>query len=265
MRTIAVMNNKGGVGKTVTAVNLADILVREHHKRVILADCDGQMNASRIMAPDLFRGAGSPDGCFTLRDLLTGDGEPYWWDNLLNVQGWDGLSLIPGTPDLYALDVDTVTAAPNRALRLGALREFRNAVEADAEVDFLLFDCPPGFTSSSCAALLAAEEVIIPVTIDGFSIAGMVDMSKQIASMSRANAGIRIAGALITQWHKADVVLEGETALRSMDVPVFETVIRRTDKVAESTIDRKPIWRYSPGSAAAQDYRKFARELLGEV
>lgn len=265
MRTIAVMNNKGGVGKTVTAVALADILTREHRKRVILADCDGQMNASRLLAPDLFRGPGGPDGYVTLRDLLTGDGEPYWQDNLLEVPGWEGLSLIPGTPDLYALDVDTVTAGPNRALRLGALREYRNAVEADGEADFLLFDCPPGFTSSSCAALLAAEEVIIPVTIDGFSISGMVDMSKQIESMSRANAGIRVAGALITQWHRADVVLQGERMLRRMDIPVFETVIRRTDKVAESTIEQKPIWPYSPGSAAAQDYRRFARELLGEV
>ena len=107
--------------------------------------------------------------------------------------------------------------------------------------------------------------MIIPVTINGFSISGMVDLSRQIESMSRANAGIRITGALITQWHKADVVLEGEAALRGMDIPVFETVIRQTDKVAESTIDRKPVWRYSPGSAAAQDYRKFVRELLGEV
>lgn len=154
MRTVAVMNNKGGVGKTVAAVALADILTREHRKRVILADCDGQMNASRLLAPDLFRGPGGPDGCVTLRDLLTGDGEPYWWDNLLEVPGWEGLSLIPGTPDLYALDVDTVTAGPNRALRLDALREYRNAVEADGEADFLLFDCPPGFTSSSCGFYL---------------------------------------------------------------------------------------------------------------
>jgi len=265
MKTIAIMNNKGGVGKTVTAVNLADILVREHHKRVILADCDGQMNASRIIAPDLPRRFTALDGYVTLRDILTGNGEPYWRDNLLEVRDWEGLSLLPATPDLYALDVDTVTAAPSRALRLGALRDFRNAVESDGETDFLLFDCPPGFTSSSCAALLAAEEVIIPVVIDGFSISGMVDMSTQITSMSRANAGIRIAGALITQWHNADVVLQGECMLRRMDVPVFDTVIRRTDKVAESTIDGKPIWRYSPGSAASQDYRKFVREFLGEV
>lgn len=261
MRTIAVMNNKGGVGKTVTAVNLADILVREHGMRVILADCDGQANATRLLAPD-FPAELEREGV-PLADLLTGNGEPCWWDNLVIVAG--GLSLLPATPDLYALDVDTVVSTGRRQMRLGALREFRQAVEDDGEVDFLLFDCPPGFTSSSCAALLAAEEVIIPVTIDGFSMAGVVDMSRQIASMRGANAVIRITGALITQWHNTDVVLQGEALLRSLDVPVFETVIRRTDKVPESTIDRTPIWRYSPGSAAAQDYRKLARELLGEV
>ena len=80
MRTIAIMNNKGGVGKTVTAINLADILVRDYRQRVILVDCDGQMNLSKFFFPEL-----DPETEYTMVSLLEGDGEALWSDNLLQV------------------------------------------------------------------------------------------------------------------------------------------------------------------------------------
>ena len=82
--------------------------------------------------------------------------------------------------------------------------------------------------------------------------------------MRKANADIRITGVLINQWHNADVVHQGEKLVRSLGVSVFGTVIRRTDKVPESTFDRTPIVRYSPRSAASQDYRNWVAEYLGE-
>ena len=255
MRTIAIMNNKGGVGKTVTAINLADILVRDYGKRVVLADCDGQMNLTRFFFPEL-----DPESSATVADVLTGAHDPVWCDNLTPV--FEGLALLPGSSALYDLDL--------RAIRDGqgnpyALKGFCDAAAEDGETDFIIFDCPPGYTLASVAALLAADEVVIPMLLDGFSFAGMMDMEAQLASLRKANGTARIAGVLLTQWHNCAVVRQAEELVRELDVTVFRSVIRRTDKVAESTFDRQPIVRYSPTSAAAQDYRKWVREYLGEV
>ena len=253
MRAIAIMNNKGGVGKTVTAINLADILVRDHGKRVVLVDCDGQANLTRFFAPCM---DADPGEAVTTADILTGDCEPIWSDNLLPVR--EGLALLPSSSGLYDLDVDAIkdgVSAPEN------LRHFAESAREDDEADFLLFDCPPGYTVASVAALLAADEVVIPVTADAFSIAGVMAVWKQLRTIQRTRPGLR-ATALLTQTRRADVVTAGEEMLRNLGVPVFETKIRRTDKVPESTMSLSPLAEYSPGSAAARDYRIWVRELL---
>ena len=183
MRTIAIMNNKGGVGKTVTAINLADILARDHGKKVVVVDCDGQRNASRFLLPHT-----NLEDVITVRDLLLGEGEPLWDDNVQEVS--EDFLLLPSTPALYRLDVAAIMGNPEerQAVHTKALRDFRMAIEEDGSIDFLLFDCPPGFTTSSCAALLAANEVIIPMVMDGFNFDGITDMEEQIASMRNADA-----------------------------------------------------------------------------
>ena len=268
MKTIAIMNNKGGVGKTVTAINLADILVREYHKRVVLADCDGQLNLTRFFFPEF-----NPTDGGTVAEILTGEHEPYWRESVMEV--YEGLAphipagfaearlagprldLLPGSPALYDLDL--------LAIRDGlgdphALKRFCGAAADDGETDYFIFDCPPGYTLASVSALIAADEVVVPMLVDGFSFAGMMDMKDQLTGLQRS--GPKIAGVLVTQWHNSDVVRQGEALVRDLGVPVFKTAIRRTDKVPESTFDRQPIVRYSPGSAAAQDYRRWVREYL---
>ena len=255
MRTIAIMNNKGGVGKTVTAINLADILVRDYHKRVVLVDCDGQMNLTRFYLPGF-----DPVVNYTMAAMLAGNGEPVWSDNLMPLA--PDLDLIPASPDLYDMDrraIQDGLSFPERVC------EFTKAARQDDDVDYMIFDCPPGFTIASVGALMAADDVVIPMLLDGFSYTGMEDMQQQISNLRRGHAGVRIAGVLITQWHNSEVVRQGEQLLRSSGVPVFRQTIRRTDKVPESTFERSPIVLYSPGSAASQDYRAWVREYLVEV
>lgn len=252
MKTIAIMNNKGGVGKTVTAINLADILVRDYHKRVVLADCDGQVNMTRFFLPEF-----NPEDGGTVAEVLTGERKPYWRESVTEV--FEGLELLPGSPALYDLDL----LAIRDGLRdTGALRRFREAVEEDGETDYFIFDCPPGYTLSSVSALLAVDEVVIPLVIDGFSFRGMMDLKAQLESLQRAAP--EIAGVLVIQFRNSDVVKQGVEMIREMGLPMFGTAIRRTEKVPESTFDGQPIVRYSPGSAAAQDYRRWVREYLGE-
>lgn len=254
MKSIAIMNLKGGVGKTVTAINLAEELAAAG-KRVLLVDCDGQMNLTRFYLPHL-----DPDITPTVADLLTGSAEALWHDNVQDVAG-PAIRLLPASSALYYLDAAAVRHGSTRQM---ALRDLRDAAAEDAAVDYFIFDCPPGFTCASIAALLAAEEVVIPMLVDGFSLWGVTDLAAQINSIKSANQRIRVAGVLITQWHNSPVVLEGERVLRGLNIPVFQTVIRRTDKVPESTFTRHPLREYSLRSSAGVDYRRWAWEYLKE-
>lgn len=255
MKSIAIMNNKGGVGKTVTAINLADILVRDYGQRVILVDCDGQMNATKFFLPEF-----DPEINYSVETMLNGDGEPLWSDNLMPIR--PRFDLIPGSPALYTLDLEAIRDGANNVDRV---REFVEAVREDGGADAIIFDCPPGFTVASTAALMAADDVVIPVTMDGFSIRGMDDMVLQIENLRRANIGVKIAGLLVTQYTRSRVATAAEKLLRELGIPVFETHIRRTVKVPESTFASCALTEYAPECAATEDYRAWVREYLGEV
>lgn len=253
MRTIAIENLKGGVGKTVTTISLARILAEDYQQRVLVVDCDGQCNLTRFYLKDM------PE-CLTLADVLQGTHEPYWKDNVIDVR--PRLSLLAASTDLYRLDLAAIRYG---ASGINALQDFIEAVAEDGEIDVVLFDCPPGFTAASTAALMAAREIIVPVLMDGFSIEGMVDMLEQVESMRQVNPRLRVSGVLINQWRRCPSVEQGEALLRSMPLPVFKQTIRRTDKVPESTFRKEAVLDYSTTSAASRDYKLLAQELFGEV
>ena len=145
MRAIAIMNNKGGVGKTTTAIAMADILTRDYKKRVLLVDCDGQCNLTEFFLPDF-----DPDQSLTLHHILTGTGEPLWSDNPLPIS--KDLWLIPGSPELYTEDLEAVMEGQDQA-KTRRVADFVGCVRKDDGADFVIFDCPPGFTAASLAAL----------------------------------------------------------------------------------------------------------------
>lgn len=256
MRSIAIMNLKGGTGKTVTTINLAHILVADYGQRVLVVDCDGQCNLTR------FYGIADADAT-TVADLLSGLAEAFWAENVLQVS--EQMWLLPASPMLYTVDAAALTKQGGSYQRMLALRDFAEAVAEDDGADVILYDCPPGFTAASCAALLAADEVIVPTLLDGFSLEGVVELDTQISNLRRVSPGIRIAGVLINQWHRCPVVEQGEALLRDRGIPVFHTVIRRTDKVPESTFMREAVLDYSATSAASRDFRALAEELFREA
>ncbi|MCI8871237.1 MAG: chromosome partitioning protein ParB [Lawsonibacter sp.] len=117
-------------------------------------------------------------------------------------------------------------------------------------------------TADNLADLLAADEVIVPIKLDAFSVDGMAELLRQIEAMRRVNPGLTLAGVLITMWRNIDIITQAERVLRTGSFPVFQTVIRRTDRVDESTFQCQPLRVYSPRSAACVDYRALAREYL---
>ena len=252
MKTFAIVNMKGGVGKTTTAINLAYILAAEHGQRVLLADADGQRNATRTLLPKK-KYAG-------LAALL--DGSAMCYDEVIVPTEIPNLSMIPASNALWRLDLDRALGhADSDVFR--ALRDVRDCIVEDDAYDVMIIDCPPNFSAACIAAIAAANSIIIPVLPDAFSTEGMEDLVEQIDGVRELHPELRVSGCLITQWHKADVVEDAESILRlDSPVPVFDTVIRRTDKVLESTWAKAPVLVWSPQSSAARDYRTWVKELV---
>lgn len=252
MKTICCMNLKGGVGKTVTACNMAAILAAYHGKRVLLIDADHQGNTSKFFHAE--------QDATTLREILLGEAEPYWPESVQRT-GYEGLDIIPADMSLAELD----TAANQDTTMLWRLRGLLRAIREDDAYDYVIIDMPPAFSFAARAALLAADEVIVPIKLDAFSVDGMAELLRQINAMKKVNPSLTLAGVLITMWRNVDVVNRAEKVLRDSGVPVFETVIRRTDIVDESTFQRQPLNVYSPRSAACVDYRRLVKEYLGRA
>lgn len=251
MRTFAILNMKGGVGKTTTAINLAYLLATEYQQRVLLIDADGQCNATRTLLPN--------DTYLGLAALLSGLASCY--DEITVPTDIDNLDMIPATNELWSVDLTCVTDADRVNLR--AIRGVRDAIIEDDAYDVIVIDCPPNFSAACVSAIMAANSIVIPVLPDAFSAEGMADLVAQVDGVRTLQPDVRIAGCLINQWHKVGVVEDATAYLREASpVPVFETVIRRTDKVLESTWAKQPVLMWSPQSSAGRDYRAWVRELV---
>lgn len=253
MKTFAIVNRKGGVGKTTTAVNLAYVLATSCRLRVLLVDADGQANATQILLP--------PGEYAGLGALLRGLSICY--DELVEQTDVPGLDVLPAAEDLWALDLEAAGGDRGRSYR--ALRDMREALEEDEAYDVMVIDCPPNLSAACVSAILASDAVIIPVLSDACSATGVGDLVDQIASLRSLHPDLRISGVLFNQWHRVPVVEDAMTTLREeCPVPIFDTVIRRTDKVPESSWARMAVQQWSPFCSAARDYRAWVAELAAK-
>ena len=273
MRTIVIQNIKGGVGKSTTVINMAEILA-EQGKSVLVIDADPQCNLSQ------FYGYADPEKLCgqTLYQLinLDAEGRSDIAEDYIVPTPVDGVMLLPGSIELLSADIASIYRADG-SVQIKAIRDLIDNLNADAWIeqgvpedhvdyfDYVLIDCPPSFTAASVAALYAADDVIVPVEADLFAITGMKTLMAQIDSVRRFKPRIRIAGALITKWHNTPACVQGEAALRASTVPVFRQTIRRSDKVTESIFAGQGLQAYSPQSAAGRDYRAFLAEYLEGV
>lgn len=252
MKAIAIINLKGGVGKTVTAINVAAILAQDYNKRVLVVDADSQHNTTDFFGVD--------NDVSNLSTFLRAEGEPLYTEYIRKTD-IEGLDILPGDDGLMDLDISHIRDGRVKGNILLSLIEC--IVEDDA-YDYVLYDCPPAFNAASSAALAASSDAIIPIKLDAFSLTGLGNMIRQISAMHRINPRLRVDGCLITMWTKADA--EAEKKLRGVNarvLPTFKTVIRRSDKVPAMTFSGDPLTIYSPRSAAGVDYRRFVAELLG--
>lgn len=251
MRTTVIFNAKGGVGKTVTTINMAAELAARG-KSVVVVDADPQGNLTQFF--------GAEQDCGTLYEVLTGTGEPYYGDNLQDTQ-IDGVQILPASMDLILADV---RAIKEQSIRLTALHDLAVCMAEDDAADVMLIDSPPSFTAATTAALAAADDVIIPIKLDAFSLAGVGELLRQIAGMHEINPRLRVAGALVTMYDGTTVARETMDALIESAIPIFGTSIKRSTTVDRSTFERKPL-RELPGTYAkllAEQYAAVVDEYL---
>lgn len=246
MRTIAIINLKGGTAKTTTTVNLAAEL-QHRGKRVLCIDADPQHNLTDFLGAD----AEGP----TISDLLAARCV-IAEDLVQKLPG--GLGIVPSDLSLCEIDIEAI----QKGISLRTVRDLCANLAYDYDV--CLIDCPPSFTAASIAALVAADEVILPVTVDAFAVGGAQEIVRQVDNLAEINPALRVRGVLVTMWTRTSVCMQGEDAVRRLELPVLHTVIRRSCKVQEATFARQPLRQYAPHSTAAEDYENLCCELLAD-
>lgn len=251
-RIIAIANQKGGVGKTTTAINLAAALAENGH-RVLVVDLDPQGNASTGLGIE-------PSGRgMTTYELLIDDAP---LSEVIQDTDVDGLGIIPATVDLSSADIELISNEKRSFLLHDALRQ--TAMD-QFNWDFILIDCPPSLNLLTVNAMVAADSVLVPLQSEFFALEGLSQLMLTIREVRQtANPGLRIEGVVLTMYDRRNNLSQQveQDARSNLGDLVFETVIPRNVRVSEAPSFAMPVLTYDTGSQGAQAYRGLAKELV---
>jgi chromosome partitioning protein len=248
-RTIAVANQKGGVGKTTTTVNLGAALALAGH-RVLLIDVDPQASATTGLGHGRL---GAESTVYEL--LLAGRGAR----EVIRPTRIDGLDIIPSTRDLVGAEIELVSL-PDREHRL-----WSNLLTLRDEYAFLLIDCPPSLSLLTVNALRAADGVIVPLQAEYYALEGLTALLDTISRVKEVlNPGVVVDGLVLTMFDgRNSLARQVQEEVRGhFGAQVFQTVIPRNVRLSESPSHGLPVLLYDPASRGAQAYRALAQEVL---
>jgi chromosome partitioning protein len=248
-KVIAITNQKGGVGKTTTAINLAASLAA-NELRVLLIDNDPQGNATTGL------GIHKDPTRLTVYNALVGEES---LNAIIQPTQCEGLHIVPSDRSLVAANVELVEF-DGREKRLRA-----KVAEVKDAYDFILIDCPPALDFLTLNALVAADAVLIPIQCEFFALEGISQLIDTIDRVKESfGHDLQIQGILLTMYDdRTSLTRQVASDLKEFFGPqVFETVIPRSIRLAEAPSHGKPILLYDPRSKGAESYIKLAKEIL---
>ena len=250
MPVLAIANQKGGVGKTTTAVNLSAALAGAQ-RRVLLIDCDPQSNATSNLGE-------TPGAAASIYDVFA---ERVSIRSCVRSTQVPGLSLVPSSPELAGGEIELATAQQREFRLRGAVAELADSY------DYVLLDCSPSLGLLTLNALTAASGVLIPVQCEYMALEGLTHLTTTISLVqAQLNPALTVAGLILTMYdartNLAQAVVE---EVRGHFPATLRTVIPRSVRLSEAPSHGKTIFEYAPGSRGAEAYAQLAQELIARL
>jgi chromosome partitioning protein len=246
---LAIANQKGGVGKTTTAINLSAALALEG-LQCVLIDCDPQANSSSGL------GVARDGDHRSVYDLITGDASV---DTLLLPTPIETLKIIPGSRNLIGANLELVDSKDRETRLRDALKELRIAY------DFILLDCPPALDLLTLNGLVAADRLLVPMQAEYFALEGVSELLGTIGRVQQAfNPKLELEGVVLTMYDERTNLAQQvtENLKGFFGDKLYKTVIPRNIRLAEAPSHGKPVQLYDARSRGSEAYQDLAQELL---